>query len=95
MADYELTLINQSDDVQNSTVLVFSKAQARPVSLARSIPPGGTSKIHFNNVEPNARAYLVLGEQPHLDEGAPPTGSVRLDLDLTHEYVIGRTEGRH
>ncbi|KSB89502.1 hypothetical protein AS593_15985 [Caulobacter vibrioides] len=94
MADYELTLINQSDDVQNSTVVVFQKAPTRPVSLARSIPPGGTSKISFNNIEPNAQAYLVLGERPHLD-GGPPSGSVRLDLDLTHEYVIRPPEGRH
>ncbi|MDG2529719.1 hypothetical protein [Caulobacter endophyticus] len=95
MADYELTLINQSDDVQNSTVMVFQKAPSRPVSLARTIPPGGSSKISFNNVEPNAQAYLVLGERPHLDGGEPPAGSVRLDLDLTHEYVIRRPEGRH
>ncbi len=95
MADYELTLINQSDDVQNSTVLVFQKAAAKPVSLARSIPPGGSSKISFNNLEPSAQAYLVLGERPHLDDGGPPEGSVRLDLDLTHEYVIKRPEGRH
>ncbi|MBI1687072.1 hypothetical protein [Caulobacter hibisci] len=95
MADYELTLINQSSDVQNSTVVVFPKAQARPVSLARTIPPGGSSKIHLNNVEPDAQAYLVLGERLRLDGGSPPDGSVRLDLDLTHEYVIGKSEGRH
>jgi len=95
VADYELTLINQSDDVQNSTVVVFQKAPTRPVSLARSIPPGGSSKISFNNLEPSAQAYLVLGERPHLDGGEPPAGSVRLDLDLTHEYVIRRPEGRH
>ena len=94
MADYELTLINQSDDVQNSTVVVFQKAAAKPVSLARTIPPGGSSKISFNNLESNAQAYLVLGEPPHLDSG-PPSGLVRLDLDLTHEYVIRRPEGRH
>ncbi len=94
MADYELTLINQSDDTQNSTVLVFGKAQTKPLSLARSIPPGGSSKISFNNIEPNTQAYLVLGEPPHVEAG-PPAGSVRLDLDLTHEYVIRRPEGRH
>jgi len=90
VADYELTLINRSDDTQNSTVVVFSKAATRPVSLARTIPPGGSSKISFNNLEPNAQAYLVLGEPPHLEGCDPPAGSVRLDLDLTHEYVIGR-----
>ena len=73
----------------------FGEKSFRPVSLARSIPPGGSSKISFNNLEPSAQAYLVLGERPHLDGGEPPAGSVRLDLDLTHEYVIRRPEGRH
>lgn len=87
MANYELTLINQSGDVQNSTVVVFQ--EAKPLSLVRVIPPGGSSKISFSNIAPNAQAYLVLGETPSFD-GGPPAGSVRLDLDLTQEYVIGR-----